>query len=135
MLSDGSPRRTFCYVTDAVAGYYKVLVKGHDGEAYNIGVEKPEISVAELAQMLVRHAKDILGYTGKVVLQKSQDTTYLVDNPNRRCPIIEKARAHLGYNPTVSIEEGLRRSLLWYGDNKGAVVADLQELAGIAQGV
>jgi nucleoside-diphosphate-sugar epimerase len=120
MLSDGSPRRTFCYVTDAVVGYYKVLVKGHDGEAYNIGVEKPEISVGELAQMLVRHAKDILGYTGKVVLQRSQDPTYLVDNPNRRCPIIEKARTHLGYNPTVSIEEGLRRSLLWYSDNREA---------------
>jgi UDP-glucuronate decarboxylase len=120
MLSDGSPRRTFCYVTDAVVGYYKVLVKGHDGEAYNIGVEKPEISVGELAQMMVRHAKDILGYTGKVVLQKSQDATYLVDNPNRRCPIIEKARAHVGFNPTVSIEEGLRRSILWYADNREA---------------
>jgi nucleoside-diphosphate-sugar epimerase len=107
-------------VTDAVVGYYKVLVKGHDGEAYNIGVEKPEISIGELAQMLVRHAKDILGYTGKVVLQKSQDATYLVDNPNRRCPVIEKARAHLDYSPTVSIEEGLRRSLLWYSDNREA---------------
>jgi len=120
MLSDGSPRRTFCYVTDAVVGYYKVLVKGHDGEAYNIGVETPEISVGELAQMLVRHAKDILGYTGKVVLQKSQDSTYLVDNPNRRCPVITKAKSHLGYNPTVTIEEGLRRSLLWYRDNREA---------------
>ena len=64
-------------------------MRGHDGEAYNIGVETPEIAVAELAQMLVRHGKDILGYRGKVVLQKSQDATYLVDSPNRRCPIIE----------------------------------------------
>lgn len=120
MLSDGSPRRTFCYVADAVAGYYKVLVKGHNGEAYNIGVEKPEISIGELAQMLVHYARDILGYTGKVVLQKSQDATYLVDNPNRRCPTIEKARRDLGYNPTVSIEEGLRRSLMWYSGNREA---------------
>jgi len=120
MLSDGSPRRTFCYVTDAVVGYYKVLVKGRNGEAYNIGVEKPEISIGELAQMMTRFAKDLFGYTGKVVLQTSQDATYLVDNPNRRCPVIEKARAHLGYNPTVSVEEGLRRSLLWYSDNREA---------------
>lgn len=120
MLSDGSPRRTFCYVSDAVVGYYKVLVKGHNGEAYNIGVENPEISIAELAQMLVRHAKDLFGYGGKVVLQASQDATYLVDNPNRRCPVIEKARVHLGYNPTVAIEDGVRRSLVWYHENQNA---------------
>lgn len=120
MLSDGSPRRTFCYVTDAVIGYYKVLVKGHNGEAYNIGVETPEISIGELAEMLVAYAKDLLGYTGKVILQASQDATYLVDNPNRRCPVIEKARVHLGYNPTITIEDGLRRSLLWYSGNQEA---------------
>lgn len=120
MLSDGLPRRTFCYVTDAVVGYYKVLVKGHNGEAYNIGVETPEISITELAQMLVSYANELLGYTGKIVFMKSQDATYLVDNPNRRCPVIEKARAHLGYNPTVSIEDGLRRSLLWYSGNPEA---------------
>src|ERR1700731_2332924 len=39
MLSDGSATRTFCYVTDAVTCYYKVLVKGRPGEAYNVGVE------------------------------------------------------------------------------------------------
>ena len=49
MLSDGSAQRTFCYVADAVAGYYKILVKGRPGEAYNVGVETPEISMAELA--------------------------------------------------------------------------------------
>ena len=50
MLSDGSPKRTFCYATDAITGYYKVLVRGRAGEAYNIGIDKPEISMAELAQ-------------------------------------------------------------------------------------
>ena len=49
MFSDGSPKRTFCYATDAIAGYYKVLVRGGDGESYNVGIEKPEISMAELA--------------------------------------------------------------------------------------
>ena len=39
LLSDGSARRTFCYVADAVTGYYKILVNGRPGEAYNIGVE------------------------------------------------------------------------------------------------
>ena len=52
MLSDGSPKRTFCYATDAITGYYKVLVRGHDGEPYNIGIDRPEISMAELARMV-----------------------------------------------------------------------------------
>jgi UDP-glucuronate decarboxylase len=47
-----------------------------------------------------------------VVRKVSEDKDYLVDNPNRRCPVIEKARTHLGYNPTIDIEEGLRRLLI-----------------------
>jgi len=120
MFSDGSPARTFCYVADATVGYYKVLVKGRSGEAYNIGVEAPEISMAELAERIVRIASDLFGYRGKVVHQPSPAEKYLVDNPNRRCPIIEKARAELGYNPSISLDEGLRRSLLWYRENREA---------------
>ncbi len=114
MLSDGSPTRTFCYITDAVTGYYKILVRGGSGEAYNIGVEKPEISMLELARLMTSLAKELFGYKGKVVHQQSADQQYLVDNPNRRCPVIEKARSHLGYAPAVPLEEGLRRSLIWY---------------------
>jgi UDP-glucuronate decarboxylase len=120
MLSDGTPKRTFCYAADAVSGYYKALVKGHPGEAYNIGVEAPEIQMAELAERLVGFARDIVGYRGKVVKNPSQDEDYLVDNPNRRCPIILKAREHLGYNPTVTLDEGLRRSMIWYSGNREA---------------
>lgn len=120
MLSDGSPRRTFCYSADAVTGYYKILVKGQPGEAYNIGVETPEISMAELAEKLTALARELYGYRGKVVRQTAQEAAYLVDNPNRRCPVIAKAREHLGYNPVVPLHEGLRRSLIWYGDNRQA---------------
>ncbi len=117
MLSDGSPTRTFCYIADAIVGYYKILVNGRPGEAYNIGIEKPEISMGEMAERVVVVSKELLGYTGKVVRQVSEDKAYLVDNPNRRCPIIAKARTDLGYNPSISIDEGLRRSLIWYRDN------------------
>jgi len=120
MLSDGSPKRTFCYSADSITGYYKVLVKGHPGEAYNIGIETPEISVAELAERVVAISKELFGYEGKVIRKVSEDKDYLIDNPNRRCPVIEKARTHLGYNPTILIEEGLRRSLIWYQDNQEA---------------
>ena len=120
MFSDGSARRTFCYVADAVAGYYKILVRGGSGEAYNIGVETPEISMAELADRIAALGRELFGYTGKVVRQQSVDKDYLVDNPSRRCPIITKARTELGYDPQVTIEEGLRRSLIWYSGNRAA---------------
>lgn len=117
MLSDGSPTRTFCYVADAVIGYFKVLVNGHSGEPYNIGTESPEISIKTLAEMVIDVSVDIFGYDGKLVFEKSSDQEYLTDNPNRRCPLIGKARSHLGYNPSINVEEGLKRSLLWYKDN------------------
>lgn len=118
LLSDGSPRRTFCYVADAVIGYYKILAKGRPGEAYNVGVEEPEISMADLARKLRDVAKELFGYQGKVVLGNSNDPDYLTDNPQRRCPVIAKARQELGYAPSVSLRDGLTRLLLWYAENR-----------------
>jgi len=120
MLSDGSPTRTFCYVADAIIGYYKILVKGGDGEAYNIGVDRPEISITELVEKIVGLARELFDYKGRVIKKVSSDKDYLVDNPNRRCPVIDKARTELGYHPGVSLDEGLRRSLIWYNDNREA---------------
>ena len=117
MFSDGSPSRTFCYIADAIVGYYKILLRGHVGEAYNIGVEAPEISIADLAARVVELAHGLFDYGGRVVRQTNSDKAYMVDNPNRRCPLIAKARADVGYNPRISIGEGLRRSLIWYQKN------------------
>ena len=118
MLSDGSPKRTFCYVADAVIGYLKILVKGRPGEAYNIGVEEPEVSMAELAERIVAISRGLFGYRGRVVLQQSKDPNYLVDNPGRRCPSIEKARRELGFSPQIELHEGLTRALTWYSENR-----------------
>jgi UDP-glucuronate decarboxylase len=118
MLSDGAPTRTFCYVADAVVGYYKILVKGRPGEAYNIGVEKPEISMLQLAERVVKLASELFDYRGTVVQTKNLPDHYLTDNPNRRCPMITKARTELGYNPSITLDEGLRRSLIWYNENR-----------------
>jgi nucleoside-diphosphate-sugar epimerase len=120
MLSDGSPRRTFCYVADAIVGYYKILVRGRPGEAYNVGVEEPEISMSQLADKVVALGHELFGYQGRVVRQQSTDSQYLIDNPNRRCPVITKARTELGFAPRINVDEGLRRSLLWYGGNREA---------------
>jgi len=120
MLSDGAPTRTFCYIADAIVGYYKILVRGRPGEAYNIGIEEPEISIATLADKVVATSKNLFGYNGRVVRRESDDRNYLTDNPNRRCPSIAKARAELGYAPSIGIDEGLKRSLLWYRENRVA---------------
>lgn len=114
MFSDGSPMRTFCYVADAIVGYLKILTRGESAEAYNIGIEKPEISIKDLASKMIEIARDNFNYKGKVVVKKSDDKEYLTDNPQRRAPVIEKARRELGYNPTISLDEGLFRTLAWY---------------------
>ncbi len=123
MFSDGTPTRTFCYATDAIVGYYKVLVRGGAGEPYNVGIDRPEISMHNLAKIVIDTARELFGYGGKVVLGKAQEADYLVDNPNRRCPVIDKARTELGYAPRVLVEEGIRRSLIWYQHNRTAEAA------------
>lgn len=120
MFSDGTPTRTFCYSADAITGYYKVLVKGGNGEPYNVGTETPEISMKELADRLIATAGELFGYKGKLIHQPAPEAVYLVDNPNRRCPNIAKSRSQLGYEPGIGIEEGLRRTLMWYHHNQEA---------------
>jgi UDP-glucuronate decarboxylase len=123
ILSDGSPKRTFCYSTDAIVGYYKVLVRGGNGEPYNVGMDRPEISIAQLAGYATGAAADLLGYSGQVKLGASQESDYLVDNPNRRCPVIDKARTELGFDPKVLVDEGMYRTIIWYHHNRIAETA------------
>ena len=73
--------------------------------------------MAELAGKMVTVAAQLFGYRGDVVHRSNAEADYLVDNPNRRCPNIDKARAELGYDPQVLIDEGLRRTLIWYHHN------------------
>ncbi len=120
MLSDGAPTRTFCYITDAIVGYYKILLAGRNGESYNIGIDTPEISMRELAERVIAVGQSLWDYSGELVLGQSDDKDYLTDNPNRRCPVIDKAREHLNYEPGIGIDDGLRRALVWYSGNRDA---------------
>ncbi len=120
LLSDGAPTRTFCYVADAVVGYFKIMVRGRDGESYNIGTDDDEISMLGLAELVVKLSGELFGYDGKVTYQKSDDADYLTDNPNRRRPVIDKARSELGYAPGIGLEQGVRQSLIWYSGNQEA---------------
>lgn len=114
MFSDGKPTRTFCYIADAIVGYLRVLALGKPGEAYNIGTDQGEISMLGLAEKLIGVARQEIGYRGSLKRAISSDSEYLTDNPNRRCPNIDKARRELGYAPGIDLDEGLRRTLQWY---------------------
>ena len=52
--------------------------------------------------------KEIFGYTGDLKFGTSDDKDYLKNNPNRRCPVIDKARDLLGYTPQVDVRQGVR---------------------------
>jgi len=106
-----------------VIGYYKILIRGRSGEAYNIGAEQPEISIRELADLVVAEARDLFGYQGRVDRRPPPDGDYLADNPIRRCPVIAKAQSELGFNPSVALREGVRRSLIWYAEHSNAAEA------------
>lgn len=110
ILSNGSPTRTFCYIADAVAGYFKILLHGIY-DYFNIGIETPEITVARLAEIYREAGAEIFGYKGEVKYRISEDREYLTNNPQRRCPKIDKASKILGYNPGIMVEEGVRRFL------------------------
>jgi UDP-glucuronate decarboxylase len=115
-----SPTRTFCYAADAITGYYKVLVRGGHGEPYNVGIERPEISMNDLANKVIAYGREMFGYTGHLINRPNPEAEYLTDNPNRRCPSIAKAREQLGYDPRIEIDEGLWRAMVWYHHNRTA---------------
>lgn len=104
----GDQTRTFCYISDAIAGFLKALLIGVPGEAYNIGNSKPEISMVDLATLMEK----IVGKKLKIDLIEYPDA-YPPDEPMRRCPDLTKASAHLRYQPGIPLEEGLKRFLDW----------------------
>lgn len=110
ILSSGSPSRTFCYIADAAVGYLKILLHG-TYDYFNIGIEKPEITMTELADIYLKSGKRVLQYDGKIKYATSEDKEYLTNNPQRRCPDISKAQKVLGYQPTIYVEEGVVRFL------------------------
>lgn len=113
LLSDGLATRTFCYISDAITGYLLALLSEHHGEPFNIGADAPEISMRDLAAKVIATS----GHPLTVEYQRSDDAHYLTDNPNRRCPALEKARRLLGYGPRIALEEGLARMHRYYLDH------------------
>jgi UDP-glucuronate decarboxylase len=119
ILSDGSPTRTFCYVSDAITGYLKILLHGKY-DYFNIGFGEPEISIRRFAEICVSAASEVFGYTGKAIYGESDDKHYLTHNPERRSPIIDKAKRLLDYKPAIGVEEGVKRFFRFIKEDYGA---------------
>jgi nucleoside-diphosphate-sugar epimerase len=113
MKSDGSATRAFCYLADAVLGFFTVLLKGKNGEAYNLGFDK-ETSIIELANILV----NLFPEKNLKVIKNEHEISkeYLKSKINRGCPDISKIKI-LGWEPKYSINEGLKRTILSYYEN------------------
>jgi len=105
----GNQTRTFCYVSDAVTGFFKVLLSGKNGEIYNVGNTTPEITMYELAKRITK------ALNNKIDAKKiDYPKTYPAGEPQRRCPNLRKITSELGYKPEINLDEGLRRTIAWY---------------------
>ena len=103
VFGNGSQTRSFCYVSDLVDGIYRLLLS-NEHEPVNMG-NPAEITILQLA-------KEMLALTGsksKIVFKPLP-----VDDPKIRQPDIAKAKKILGWEPGVSREEGLRKTLTYF---------------------
>jgi UDP-glucuronate decarboxylase len=112
IYGSGNQTRTFCYISDAIIGFMKILLDSKNPDVFNVGNPTPEISMIELSQIIKRVIKDDF----KVELIE-YPATYPADEPNRRCPDITRISESLGFQPKVNIEEGLARFFRWTNDN------------------
>ena len=106
IYGDGTQTRSICYVSDLVAGIYRLM--GSDRiEPVNIG-NPTEMTILDLAQRIVK----IAGSKSEIVYQEE-----MLDDPKVRQPDITLARKLLDWEPKVKPEEGLRRTVEWFREN------------------
>lgn len=107
-----SNTRTFCFLNDAIIGFIKALLLGKSGEVYNIGNDKPETTMYELAA-LVKKVSNSKSNIEVIPYPENYPST----EPLRRCPDISKARKELLYEPKVSLETGIKKFYDWAVQN------------------
>jgi dTDP-glucose 4,6-dehydratase len=103
IYGDGSQTRSFCYVDDEVRGILALLESDHTGPV-NIG-NPDEFTVKELASTVL----EVTGSSSDIVFESLP-----TDDPIRRRPDITRARELLGWQPEVSLREGLERTYASY---------------------
>ena len=108
LLSAGTASRSFCYLSDATEGFFRILLRGESGTAYNLGNPDCEISIAGLAEMLT----SLYPEKGLKVIcaTRSAEDPYMPSTVERSCPDIGRLRA-LGWKPSIDIRTGFRRTI------------------------
>ena len=112
IYGNGEQTRTFCYISDAINAICRIVADGLSGETYNIGRTDPEISMSEL----VLEFREATGCDIEMQLIDYPDN-YPKDEPLRRCPDISKIVNEFGYEPAVSLSEGLKKTWNWAIEN------------------
>ena len=108
IYGDGKQQRDWLHVEDNCRGILAVLERGRIGEVYNIGgldVEENLTIVRQLLQLMGK-PESLLSY---VKDRPGHDRRYAL-----RC---KKMEDHLGWKPTISLDEGLRQTIEWYKAN------------------
>ena len=103
---DGSQTRSFCYVDDLIRGIIALADSSEVGPI-NLG-NNIEITVSKLAEMVLK----ICGSKSKVVFTQAME-----DDPQQRCPDLAQAKDKLGWEPQVSVEDGLKKTIEWFKQN------------------
>lgn len=113
LKGDGTPRRTFMYVTDAIVGMLTVMIDGNSGEAYNVVSEEGEASVLELAQIM---ASNVKGRSIDIDYNmETRKTDPAVTNViSVVCGDSTKIR-QLGWRAEVSLKDACARMMEYYG--------------------
>ncbi len=103
VYGDGSQTRSFCYVSDLVEGIFRLL---HSDEVEPVNLGNPrEMSILEFAGLI----NEMTGNDAGIVFEPLPE-----NDPRRRQPDITKAKRILGWEPQVSLEEGLRRTIEYF---------------------
>ena len=103
VYGDGKQTRSFCYVSDLLEGIYGLL-ESDEHEPTNIG-NPQEITILEFAERV----RKLVGATTPIVFHPLPQ-----DDPKQRCPDIGKAKRLLGWEPKVTLEDGLQRTYEYF---------------------
>jgi nucleoside-diphosphate-sugar epimerase len=110
VYGDGNQIRAWCYIDDFIDGVLLAMEKEEAvGQVFNIGDPKQTTSILGLAEHIVR-------ITGNHTHIQFAEAT--MPDVQVRVPSIHKAMQRLGYEPTVSLEDGLSRTIAWYGEHQ-----------------
>jgi len=105
IYGDGMQTRSFCYVDDQVEVFIRFMNSPEDFTGpVNLG-NSEEITIGELAETII----DLTGSSSKL-----QNKPLPFDDPKRRCPDITLAKEKLGWQPKVSLEEGLKKTIAYF---------------------